>query len=193
VKSLLLSLALLLQLVGCATGPRGLPPVEGISNFHRVNDDLFRGGQPSHLGLEHLKRVGIKTIINLRMPEDRWVAEEAEARAQGINYTNVPMRGWGRPTDEQVAKALSLIETSPSPVFIHCKRGCDRTGTVIACYRIKHDLWTGRQALSEAGQRGMSKWEFGMKNFVLDFDRLHKDKWPASGIDPRASTPQPSQ
>jgi protein tyrosine/serine phosphatase len=104
------------------------------------------------------------------MTNDVWLAEEGEACAYGMIYTNVPMRGLGRPTDEQVAKVLSIIETFPSPVFIHCKHGCDRTGTIIACYRIKHDQWTSKQALSEASQYGMSRWEVGMKNYVGDFE-----------------------
>lgn len=170
-KSSLPSLALLIFIVGCATGPRGFPPAEGISNFDKVNNSLYRGGQPNSLGIESLKRVGIKTIVNLRMTNDVRITEEAEALSNGIIYTNVPMRGLGRPTDKQVAKVLSIIETFPSPVFIHCEHGCDRTGTIIACYRIKHDQWTSKQALIEARQYGMSKWEFGMKSYVVDFEK----------------------
>jgi len=173
VKSPLLSLSLLFVIAGCATVPRGLPPAAGISNFDRVNHSLYRGGQPNNLGIQSLKRLGIKTIVNLRMPNVLRVAEETEARANGIIYTNVPMRGLGRPTDMQVAKVLSIIETSPSPVFIHCENGCDRTGIIIACYRIKHDQWTREQALNEARQYGMSSWEVGMKNYVVDFDKTY--------------------
>ena len=173
VKSSRLSLLLLILIVGCTTGPRGLPPTNDIGNFGKINDKLYRGAQPNHLGVEGLKRAGIKTIVNLRMTNDVWVTEAAEACANGIIYTNVPMRGLGRPTDVQVADVLAIIETFPSPVFIHCEHGCDRTGTVIACYRIQHDQWTSTQALSEAVQYGMSKWEVGMKRFVIDYDKLY--------------------
>ncbi len=110
------------------------------------------------------------------MTNDVWVAEEAEARANGITYTNVPMRGLGRPADQQVTKVLSIIESFPSPVFIHCEHGCDRTGTIIACYRIKHDHWTSKRALSEAIQHGMSRWEIGMKKYVVAFEESCKSK-----------------
>ena len=175
-KLSLLSLALLFCIAGCATGPRGFPPTEGIANLDRVNDGLYRGAQPNDLGLKSLSRLGIKTIVNLRMTNDVWVAEAAEASTNGITYTHVPMRGFGRPTDEQVTKVLSIIETSSSPVFIHCQHGCDRTGTIIACYRIKHDGWTSQQALSEASLYGMSNWEIGMKNYVREFEKTHKAK-----------------
>lgn len=173
-KSSLQSLALAFLVGGCSTGPRGFPPREGIANLDRVNDGLYRGAQPNGLGIESLERLGIKTIVNLRMTNDTWVAEEQEARKQGITYTNVPMKGIGCPTDEQVVKVLSIIETFPSPVFIHCQHGCDRTGTIIACYRIQHDGWTSTQALSEAGEYGMSGWELGMKNYIRCFGRTHK-------------------
>ena len=152
-------------------GSRGLPPVEGINNFGRVNDGLYRGAQPGELGIKNLRRLGVKLIINLRMPKEALKAEQDQAAANGIIYTNVPLAGVGRPTDAQVAKILSLIESSPSPVFIHCEHGCDRTGTIIACYRIQHDQWSGSAALQEAREYGMSKLERGMKSFVLDFAR----------------------
>lgn len=173
VRKALASLACLLCVAGCATGPRGFPAAEGIINRGRVTDSLYRGGQPNLLGLESLKRTGVKTIVNLRMANDVWVSEEAEARSNGMIYTNVPMRGVGRPTARQVAQVLSIIETSAAPVFVHCEHGCDRTGTIIACYRIKHQQWTSQQALSEARQYGISKWEFGMKDFVVDFAKHH--------------------
>ena len=175
-KSLPLLVGLLLFITGCATGPRGLPPSAGINNFDRVNDGLYRGAQPDSPGMEGLKRRGIKAIINLRMTGDVSVAEEVEARDFGMTYTNVPMRGLGRPTDEQVTKALLIIETFPAPVFIHCKYGCDRTGTIIACYRIQHDGWTSKAALSEARQHGMSFWEFEMRNYVREFAKSRKPK-----------------
>ena len=146
----------------------------GITNLARVNNCLYRGAQPNRDGIKSLARLGVRTIINLRMTNDVWFAEEAEARAMGITYTNVPMSGIGRPTDEQVAKVLLIFETSTAPVFVHCQHGADRTGTIIACYRIRHDKWPSKQALREAKEYGMSPLEIGMKHYVVDFGKSHK-------------------
>ena len=148
---------------------RGLPAQEGILNFGKVSDTVFRGAQPDAAGIASLKRLGVKTIVNLRMADDVWKGEETESRTHGIIYTNLPLRGVGRPTDEQVQAVLKVIETLPGPVFIHCQHGCDRTGTIVACYRIKHDQWQGEKALSEAVHYGMSWLERGMKRYVADF------------------------
>jgi tyrosine-protein phosphatase SIW14 len=164
-----LSLCFLLTLALPAVAYRGLPPQESIGNFGKIDERLYRGAQPDASGLKSLKRLGVKTIINLRMANDVWQAEETEAQANGITYINLPMRGLGRPTDEQVRQALSMIDTLPAPIFIHCKHGCDRTGTVVACYRIAHDKWSGESALREAVQYGMSKLERGMKQLITEF------------------------
>jgi uncharacterized protein (TIGR01244 family) len=173
-KALLTFLGLVFLIAGCATRPRGFPAREGIANFDLVNEHLYRGAQPNALGIANLERLGIKTIINLRMPAETWATEDKEASRHGITYTNVPMKGFGRPTDEQVANVLSIINASQSPIFIHCQHGCDRTGTIIACYRIAHDGWTSDKALTEARLYGMSAWELGMKNYVRSFGKDRK-------------------
>ena len=164
----------ILMVSAALAGERGLPAQLGITNFSKVSDRLFRGAQPDAAGLKALQELGIKTIINLRMPNDIWEPEPVEARIRGILYTNVPFSSLSRPTEEQMRIVLGLIEASPGPVFVHCQFGCDRTGTVIACYRIQHDNWLAPAALREAELHGMSRWESGMKSFILDFGRGKK-------------------
>jgi protein tyrosine/serine phosphatase len=54
--------------------------------------------------------------------------------------------------------------------------GCDRTGTVIACYRIQHDGWDSRKSLSEAKTYGMRRREIFMKNLVRRFEKSNPTK-----------------
>jgi protein tyrosine phosphatase (PTP) superfamily phosphohydrolase (DUF442 family) len=150
-------------------GQRGLPAQYGITNFCRVNDRLLRGAQPDTNGIAYLKQLGVKSIINLRMPDDAWKAEAVLAAENGMVYTNVPMTGVGRPDHEQVVKVLGLIQSLPGPVFVHCQYGCDRTGTIIACYRIQHDRWLTRFAQKEADTYGMLRRGTEMRNYIKDF------------------------
>ena len=159
----------LLAALAAPAAQRGLPVQEGILNFGKISDNLYRGAQPDSSGIESLKRLGVKTIISLRKTNDLWKAEESVAKTNGITFVNIPMSGLGRPTPEAVQQILQIISSSPSPVFIHCQHGCDRTGTIIACYRIMHDQWTIDAALREAKLYGMSSLERGMKRFVHDF------------------------
>lgn len=141
-----------------------------LPNFYQINERLYRGAQPKHSGIQSLVRLGIKTVINLRDDDERARAEEEEARAAGLTYFNIPFKNLGRPTDEQVAQVLAILNASENqPVFIHCKRGADRTGTIIAIYRIEHDGWTGEQAKAEANSYGMRFWQRGMKDYINDY------------------------
>jgi protein tyrosine phosphatase (PTP) superfamily phosphohydrolase (DUF442 family) len=157
-----------------ALGNRGLPPQEGIANFGKINEALYRGAQPDLEGIRSLRRLGVGLIINLRMPGEVLGTEAPEALACGISYTNVPLSGLGRPRDQDVKKILSLIQESPAPVFVHCEHGCDRTGTIIACYRIQHENWSTAAALEEAQRYGMSPLEREMRRFVEDFGKAQK-------------------
>ena len=156
-----------------------------LPNFHEVNSQLYRGAQPRRGGLKRLAQLGIRTIVNLRESNDLARAEEAEASAAGLRYFNVPFKRTGRPTDEQVARVLSIIsDTDNQPVFVHCHYGEDRTGTVIAVYRIAHDGWTSERAKAEANQYGMHPWEIGMKNYIHDYYERQrgKTKVPSRGV-----------
>jgi len=148
-----------------------------LPNFRKVQDHLYRGGQPAPGGVKKLAEIGVKTIINLRGEDALSHAEEAEAKALGLRYYAVSMPGLSRPTDAQVKKVMALIDDQQNwPVFIHCKRGSDRTGTIIACYRIAKEGWTDERAIAEARQYGMSWTEFGMRNYISDYARQNLEQ-----------------
>jgi tyrosine-protein phosphatase SIW14 len=140
-----------------------------IPNFHQVNEHVYRGGQPAPDHWQSLAKMGVKTVIDLRREDEHSTAEEAHAvAAAGMNYINVPMKGVVSPTNEQIAKVLAALN-SQEPVFVHCKRGADRTGAVIACYRIAHDHWQQKQALQEAKSLGMATFQMGLKHYIMAF------------------------
>jgi tyrosine-protein phosphatase SIW14 len=153
-----------------------LPALAGnptLPNFHQVNDHVYRGGQPASEAWLGLAKMGIKTVIDLRREDEHSTAEEARAvAAAGMIYVNIPMKGVVSPTHEQISKALALLD-SPGPVFVHCQRGADRTGTVIACYRIAHDGWQNQRALQEAKSYGMGFLQVGLKDYVRSFQPAH--------------------
>lgn len=173
-RGTLMLLTLVIATGGSFAGPRGMPAQEGITNFGKVKEGLYRGAEPGTVGITNLVRLRIKTIIDLRLPGKAGKEEAATARANGIVYTNIPMSGIARPKDEQVRKVLGLIEGLPSPIFVHCEYGCDRTGTIIACYRIQRDRWSNEAALREAERYGLSKLERGMRRYIEAFGKAER-------------------
>lgn len=153
-----------------ATNPTELP------RFQQVSEKLYRGGQPRDGGLSRLRELGINTIINLRGASKQTRAEEAEARALGFNYYNVALPNWGRPKDARVTRIMELIDAPENGrVLVHCKEGVDRTGMIVAIYRMTHEGWNSNKALAEANDYGMRRTQFWMRDYVEDYgDRVVK-------------------
>ena len=162
--------ALALLLSTGAVLAQALAADPSLPNFHQVNEQLYRGGQPKAGGLQKLRTLGVKTIVNLRGEDNQTRAEAEEARNLGLRYYNISLPGFAKPNDGQVQRVLDIINASENqPVFIHCHHGEDRTGTIIACYRISHDGWTAEQAKKEAERYGMTWIQRGMKDYIDDF------------------------
>jgi len=155
----------------CLAASRGLPARYGIVNYDHLNDHLYRGAAPGSEGIDSLKKLGVQWIIDLRQPQEIKNGEAKLAAAAGLTYTNFPLDGLHAPTSNQVYAVLALISNAPGPVFIHCEHGCDRTGTIVACYQIARDHKTPAEALAEAKKHGISPLEVGMKNFITHFQQ----------------------
>jgi protein tyrosine/serine phosphatase len=147
-----------------------------LPNFHQVNENLYRGAQPQSGGLKKLSEFGIKTIINLRGASEETRKQQAEAEASGMRYFNIPLSSIGRPKDHEVERALAIIDARENwPVFVHCKRGADRTGVIIAAYRISREQWTTEQATTEAKRLGMASIQFRKKGYISDYSKRRQD------------------
>ncbi|HET6669543.1 MAG TPA: tyrosine-protein phosphatase [Pyrinomonadaceae bacterium] len=141
-----------------------------LPRFHRVNEKLYRGAQPRAGGLMRLRKLGVRTVVNLRGSNEDIRSEAQQARALGLNYFNVPLGRIGRPADTKVRQALAILNAPENqPVFVHCNYGRDRTGLIIAIYRLANEGWTAEEAQREANRHGMFWWKFGLKNYIRDF------------------------
>jgi protein-tyrosine phosphatase len=152
----------------------GLPvfagSVPGIKNFDQVDAHVYRGAQPTGEGFQYLAKLGVKTILDLREADDRSRAEERVVTSAGMKYVNVPMTGLTPPTEAEISSILTLLEDSTSgPVFVHCRRGADRTGAVIAAYHVQHHKWDNSRALKDAMAHSMSFFQFPRQNFIKGF------------------------
>lgn len=142
----------------------------GVEHFYKVNGTLYRGAQPTEEGFESLAKLGVKTIIDLRETSDRSDWEEGIVRSAGMKYLAFPIAGLAAPSDRQIQDILKVLnDPSQGPVFVHCKRGKDRTGAIVACYRVQHDGWDNKKALKEARDLGMSWFEIPKQQFVMQF------------------------
>jgi uncharacterized protein (TIGR01244 family) len=148
-----------------------------IARFQQVDEHLYRGAQPDKLGLTRLQALGVRTVLNIRDEGDAAVENERRiVESLGMRFVHIPIRdgnifNWSRriPT-ETVTRFFDVLGSEPGPVFIHCKRGTDRTGALVAIYRIARNGWNSARALKEANERGMRPWYRGLRKQIKTFD-----------------------
>jgi protein tyrosine phosphatase (PTP) superfamily phosphohydrolase (DUF442 family) len=144
--------------------------VPGINNFDKVDDHVYRGAQPTSAGFQYLAKLGVKTVIDLREADNRSDSERSTVTAAGMKYINVPMTGLTAPSETEITRILAVLtDGAAGPVFVHCKRGADRTGAVIAAYHIDHDKWENGRALKDAMAHKMSFFQVPRQGFIKGF------------------------
>jgi protein-tyrosine phosphatase len=158
-----------------------LPKHGSIANFHQVNGWLFRGAQPGVDGFAQLKEQKIKTVVALRWR--KWhVAREREIVTNlGMNFYNLPLNYWTLPTKRDVEQFLEIIDDEKNyPVFVHCFHGADRTGVLIAMFRILRCGWTLEDAYVEMLKCGHHR--YATYHFKFGLFRLAKQLVVAEGV-----------
>lgn len=146
----------------------------GLPNFYRLSDCLYRSAQPTEAGFAELKRVGIKTVINLRA----FHSDKRLMAGLGIKQEQIHFNTW-HPEEEDIVRFLKLVtNTNTAPVLVHCQHGADRTGTMIAIYRMAIEGWSKEDALKEmtGDQFGFHKMWGNLIRYInsLDIDALKK-------------------
>lgn len=138
--------------------------VNGIPNFQKTTDVIFRGGRPTQQGLDYLKKAGFKTIINIENNMDAVNAEYKYTQKIGLQMFSSPLPWTKTPNDAQVMKIIEALKNPVyHPVIIHCHYGKDRTGLIIGLYRVLVQGWKPQDAYAE-----MIKYGFHTEYKALD-------------------------
>jgi protein-tyrosine phosphatase len=149
--------------------------IRGVENAGKISDFLYRGAQPRGEGYEELKKLGISIVIDLRnsKPVKRdggETREQVKVEAAGMRYVEIPTNAFFGPTELKVVAFLQLLHDNPKQkVFVHCYFGDDRTGVMVATYRIAVDRWTSDEAYNEMRAYHFHKHLILMGHFVKFF------------------------
>jgi len=146
----------------------GLP---GLTVVGRVAPGILRGAQPEPEGYATLKAMGVRTVISLRTNH----GERKAVEAAGMRYIEIPIKLWKNVDPAAVQKALSVM-TDPmnQPVFVNCSRGVDRTGMVVAVYRMEVDGWSEAEAEAEMEAFGFHEFWSQFKEFVRRYPEVRE-------------------
>ena len=121
-----------------------------VKNLYKVEDGLYRSAQPTAAGFQELRALGIKTVLDVA----GGAGDDGLIQKDSLKLFHVPMRAWGL-RDDLVLQALRVM-TDPSnrPLLIHCQHGADRTGALVALYRVVVQGWTREKAVEEMNRGG---------------------------------------
>jgi tyrosine-protein phosphatase SIW14 len=126
---------------------------KGVPNFGEVTPTLYRGGLLKKQGLKALKQIGINVVIDNRRDDKR---EKKLVEDLGMEYVAIPWHcPW--PKDEVFARFLKVVhDNRGKKIFVHCRLGDDRTGMMVAAYRMAEEHWTAEEAMNEMRSFGFT-------------------------------------
>jgi protein tyrosine/serine phosphatase len=144
-----------------------------------VHDGLYRGGHPDAAGLDYLKQIGVKTIIDLEIGDFieayPWsITEEQDGAAdRGLTLIREPMSAFEPAVlsgfDVKIDAIMAILrDKGQGPVYVHCLHGQDRTGLVIGLERVLIEGWAPKDAHDEMVARGFHTGFIGLDEY---FDR----------------------
>lgn len=142
--------------------------LKGLSNVGKVSKGIFRGAQPEASGYATLKSMGIKTVLNLRNKHsDKKMVEAAGMKSMELKFDILK----GTPDKAVVESAIKALKNPENhPVYVHCAHGQDRTGVVIAIYRIEVEGWPYDAAIDEMQAFGFNDIWTHLKEFLRQYE-----------------------
>ena len=140
----------------------------GIKGFCKVSENIYRGGQPTAQGFVNLKKMGVKTIVDF-IPDH---SDEKLIADLGFEYFQIPVKLWNQ-QEKNVIQFLKIV-TSPKycPVFVHCDNGTEKTGLMMAVYRMCVEDWASYDATKELCKLGMKKYRKNVGAYLNSIDKV---------------------
>ena len=147
---------------------RRLSDARGVVYAAEVAPGLYRGAQPNAEGITWLKSKGVKTVLNLR--HFHGDTEKRAVEAAGLRYERIALTSRDAPRPEQVARFLEIVrDPTLRPLYVHCQHGVDRTGTMMAVYRMEDEGWSNPEAFAEMEYFDANKIFQDLRNYVRGY------------------------
>jgi protein tyrosine phosphatase (PTP) superfamily phosphohydrolase (DUF442 family) len=171
----------LLFLVACSTEPAIRPTqwaqkVQGINihAFYKVDSHLYRSGLPSQKGMQQIERLGVRSILNLH----HFGNDNAEIQGTSLQVKQIRVNVT-KMNYAEIVQSLRYIMQSDKPVLVHCLTGADRTGVVVAAYRMLQG-WSKQAAMNEMLNGGFHFRRYLFPNLIplvenINIEQLRRD------------------
>lgn len=180
IRHLLLSLFILSTFVGCAQSTpqvnkahyaQAVPSLQ-IENLHKVDEKLYRSAQPSKSDFKRLYDYGIRYDLNLRQLHD----DKEKLGDLPIDYHRIPINT-SKMSYDQLVEAVAYLAKAKGKALVHCLHGSDRTGTVVAGYRMAVNGWGKEKAIDEFINGGFGYHTFWFPNLPKLLESINEEKF----------------
>jgi protein tyrosine/serine phosphatase len=115
--------------------------------------------------MRQLEKLGIRTVVNLRFI----LSDRGKIKGTGLDYEHINTTTWNTETRDVIRFLQIVTDGSRTPVFVHCQRGAERTGTMCAVYRIVAEGWSKDEAIEEMTKGGFTS--HPIRKNLLDYVR----------------------
>ena len=146
--------------------------IAGISTFAQVESTIACGGSTTPDAIREIKRMGFKTVVNLRLASEPGALVDEEGaivRSLGMTYVHLPFNI--QTPDPKLVENFMAAVAGPvnTPAYVHCAAG-GRAAALWMIKRVKADGWTRAAALEEANALGLND---RLRPFALSYLEAH--------------------
>ena len=112
---------------------------------------------------------GVKSIVTIREEtlDESWVKD--------VNYLHILSNDMSVPEFDDLIYAVDFIHrriTNNEPVLVHCLAGMGRTGTLLACYLVKHKKMSADDAIQKVREeRPGSIQSYPQEEMIFQFEK----------------------
>lgn len=138
--------------------------------LYSLNDSVYRSEQPSKKGFKELEKLGIKTSITFRRNKD----DSKKAKETALSLVHMPLKT-AELDESDIVESLKAIQNAEKPVLVHCWHGSDRTGAIMATYRVVFENWSKEDAISELRRPELGYHENWYPNVIDLISNLDKE------------------
>ena len=144
-------------------------------NFSWIIEEKLAGSAipTSKEEIDWIKQEGVKSIVTIREEplEDEWIKD--------VNYLHVHSNDMGVPEFDDLVSSVDFIHerlVNNEPVMVHCLAGLGRTGTILACYLIKHEKMSSDDAITKIRkQRPGSIQSYSQEEIIFRFEKYVRE------------------
>ncbi|WP_292934115.1 sulfur transferase domain-containing protein [Noviherbaspirillum sp.] len=123
-----------------------------MNRFKQLEDSIFIGPQPSDQDLKQARQLGIRTVIDFRLPNETETRNETLAADNGLDYVNIPVNKTDL-SEEQINELDCVMREKDGPFLIHCASGA-RAAMLLSLSKAKRHGWTAQRTFEEARAMG---------------------------------------